>query len=172
LSQSPPSAAAEPDERINVLLRDRTDVTIAAAESCTGGSVARAITAWPGSSNYFLGSIVSYVNTAKHELLGVSTEILETRGAVSAECARAMANGARAAFHTDIAVSTTGIAGPGGATARKPVGLVYIGIADEHETIAQKHHFSGNRSDVIAAATRTALDVLLERITLRLGQLD
>ena len=149
-------------ERINIVLHERTDVTIAAAESCTGGSVAQAITAWSGSSNYFLGSIVSYVNDAKHELLGVPNEILETRGAVSAECAIAMAEGSRRVFHSDIAVSTTGIAGPTGATARKPVGLVYIALSDKRATIVQEHHFAGDRAAVIIAATATALELILE----------
>jgi PncC family amidohydrolase len=151
-------------KRINDLLRERTDLTIAAAESCTGGSIAQAITAWSGSSNYFLGSIVSYVNDAKHELLGVPTEVLESRGAVSSECATAMAIGARRAFHADCAISTTGIAGPNGATVRKPVGLVYIARADNHATIVQEHHFAGDRAAVTTAATVTALKLLLEAI--------
>ena len=157
-------------ERINLLLRERTDLKLAAAESCTGGSVAQAITAFSGSSNYFLGGIVSYVNTAKHELLGVSEEILETRGAVSPECAVAMAEGARAAFHADIAISTTGIAGPTGATARKPVGLVYIALADGQSTEVTEHVFPGDRAAVTMQAAATALDMVLTAIEARLAE--
>jgi len=150
---------------INRLLRDRTDITLAAAESCTGGSVARALTAFAGSSNYVLGSIVSYVNRAKAELLGVPETILAKRGAVSTECAIAMAEGARRVFHADIAVSTTGIAGPGGATERKPVGLVYTAIASADGTMSMEYHFSGDRLAVTEAATQAALQSLLDSVT-------
>ena len=115
--------------QINDRLKDAGTPTIAAAESCSGGGVASAITTWAGSSAYFLGSIVAYVNEAKAKLLGVPQQVLDERGAVSPECAEAMANGAREAFGAAIGVSTTGIAGPTGATARKPVGLVYTAVA-------------------------------------------
>jgi PncC family amidohydrolase len=150
--------------QINVLLRDRTDLTIASAESCSGGSIAQAITAFPGSSNYFMGGIVSYVNRAKAELLGVPEMVLETRGAVSPECAEAMAEGARAAFHSDIAISTTGIAGPTGATARKPVGLVYTAIATAGATMVNEHYFDGDRAAVTEAATLAALRLILNEL--------
>ena len=135
--------------------------TIAAAESCSGGGVAAAITAWPGSSNYFLGSIVAYVNEAKASLLGVSTGILEHRGAVSTECAEAMAVGARAAFGSDIAVSVTGIAGPSGATSRKPVGLVYLGLVSDQGTVVEEHQFEGDRAAITRASIETALELVL-----------
>lgn len=154
--------------RFNQLLRapegGQAPFTIATAESCTGGNVAAALTSLAGSSDYVMGGIVSYSNAAKAGLLGVSQEILDTRGAVSPECARAMAEGARRAFSTDFAVSTTGIAGPGGGTARKPVGLVYIGVADADGATAVEHHFAGDRTEVTAAATQAALAMLLERI--------
>jgi PncC family amidohydrolase len=150
--------------QINLLLRNRTDITIATAESCSGGSIAQAITAYPGSSNYFMGGIVSYVNRAKAELLGVPEAILNSRGAVSPECAQAMAEGARAAFHTDIAVSTTGIAGPGGATARKPVGLVYTALATADATMVTEHKFDGDRLVITEAATYAALRLILEEL--------
>ncbi|HRA47788.1 MAG TPA: CinA family protein [Thermomicrobiales bacterium] len=150
--------------QINHILTGRTDLTLATAESCTGGSVAQAITAFAGSSDYFLGGIVSYSNAAKHNILGVSIEILETKGAVSAECAEAMAHGARAALQSSIAVATTGIAGPGGATPRKPIGLVYLAVATETGTTVQEHHFAGDRHVVTLAATHTALQLLVDAI--------
>ena len=138
--------------------------TIATAESCTGGGVAAALTSLAGSSDYVMGGIVSYSNAAKASLLGVPQEILETRGAVSPECARAMAEGARRALGSDLAVSTTGIAGPGGGTARKPVGLVYIAVAGPDGTSAVEHHFPGDRAAVTSAATEAALAMLLAHI--------
>jgi PncC family amidohydrolase len=146
------------------LLAGRTDVTVAAAESCTGGEVGHRITSLAGSSDYFLGSIVTYANSAKAHLLGVPQSILDSVGAVSEECARAMAEGARAAFGATIAVSTTGIAGPGGATARKPVGLVYIALATEHGTVVEEHHFAGERTAVIDAASERALTLLVDAV--------
>jgi PncC family amidohydrolase len=154
--------------RINQLLvapeGGKSPLTVATAESCTGGGVAAALTSLAGSSDYVMGGIVSYSNAAKANLLGVPQEILETRGAVSPECARAMAEGARRALGTDLAVSTTGIAGPGGGTARKPVGLVYIAVADHDGAAAVEHHFTGDRAAVTSAACVAALTMLLERI--------
>ncbi len=154
--------------RVNHLLLapvgGKSPLTIATAESCTGGGVAAALTSLAGSSDYVMGGIVSYSNAAKADLLGVSQEILDTRGAVSPECARAMAEGARRALGTDLAVSTTGIAGPGGGTPRKPVGLVYIALADHAGVTAMEHHFAGDRAAVTSAATEAALAMLLERI--------
>lgn len=152
---------------MNRLLGDSSLLTIAAAESCSGGEVAHRITSVAGSSTYFLGSIVSYSNGAKIGLLGVPEDVIETRGAVSDECARAMAEGARRVFGADIAVSTTGIAGPGGATARKPVGLVYTAIADAHGVISQEHHFAGDRKAVVDAAAEAALRMLVEQVLAR-----
>jgi PncC family amidohydrolase len=149
------------ERRLNLLLADHPGVLISAAESLTGGEVGRRITAIAGSSDYFLGSIVAYSNGAKHALLGVSKDILETRGAVSDECARAMADGSRAAFGSHAAVSTTGIAGPGGATPRKPVGLVYIAVAGDVGVVSEEHHFSGDRAAITAAAAEQALKHLL-----------
>ena len=150
-----------PELELNRLWSPETPLTVAVAESCTGGAVAARIVSVAGSSNYLLGGVVAYSNEAKHRLLGVSAEILATRGAVSAECAAAMAEGARRALGAGVAVSTTGIAGPAGATARKPVGLVYIGLATPTDTHVDEHHFSGDRAAVIAAATEAALRLLL-----------
>lgn len=150
-----------PEQALNRLLVPDAPVTIAVAESCTGGAVAARIVSVAGSSDYFLGGIVAYSNEAKRRLLGVSAAVLATRGAVSAECAALMAEGARHAFGADIGVSTTGIAGPGGATARKPVGLVYIALATAAGAEAHEHHFAGDRAAIIAAATDEALSLLV-----------
>jgi PncC family amidohydrolase len=156
------SESEVPELTLNHLWSPATPLTVAVAESCTGGAVAARIVSVAGSSNYLLGGVVAYSNEAKRRLLGVSAEILDTRGAVSAECAAAMAEGARRAFGADVAVSTTGIAGPAGATARKPVGLVYIGLATPTGTHVDEHHFPGDRAAVIAAATDAALRLLLD----------
>ena len=152
-----------PEARLNALLANGR-LTVAAAESCTGGNVARRITDIPGSSAYFLGGIVSYANEAKAKLLGVPTDILQNPGAVSEPTARAMAEGARAAFGADVAVSTTGIAGPAGGTDRKPVGTVFIAAAGPAGTVVHEHHFPGGRADVVAAATETALTLLADTV--------
>lgn len=107
----------------------RTGATLATAESCTGGLIAHMITAQPGVSPYYPGGVVSYANEAKDELLGVPPALIEAHGAVSAEVAEAMAAGVRDRFHTTIGVSATGVAGPSGGSAEKPVGLVYLGLA-------------------------------------------
>jgi PncC family amidohydrolase len=106
--------------------------------------------------------VVSYSNAVKHNVLGVSSNILEERGAVSTECARAMATGARRVIGSDIAVSTTGIAGPMGGTRRKPVGLVYIGVATPTWLEAFEFHFDGDRARVIEQSVQQALTLMLE----------
>jgi nicotinamide-nucleotide amidase len=166
------SRDANIESRINSLLAGTSDgrspITLAAAESCTGGNVAARLTSIAGSSEYVLGSIVAYANSAKAALLGVSEQSLATRGAVSAECAREMAAGARRAFGADLAVSTTGIAGPGGATKRKPTGLVYIALAAPDGVTVEEFHFPGDRATITAAATDAALLMLLHAIEARL----
>ncbi|MGO9463994.1 MAG: competence/damage-inducible protein A [Isosphaeraceae bacterium] len=112
----------------------RTGSTLATAESCTGGLIAHLITAIAGVSAYYQGGVVSYANTAKSELLGVSPHLIESHGAVSAEVAAAMAEGVRNRLSADIGISTTGVAGPGGGTPEKPVGLVYVGLATARGT--------------------------------------
>ena len=167
-------SAEPPAARINALLAapdgGQPPVTVAAAESLTGGNVSARITAISGSSAYFLGGIVAYSNEAKASLLGVSQETLATRGAVSAECAREMAEGARRAFGADVAVATTGIAGPGGATERKPVGLVYIAVASQDGVSTEEFHFPGGRSVVTDASTEAALLMLLRGLERRLDK--
>ena len=145
------------------------EVTVGTAESCTGGNIAHQITLNAGSSDYFLGGIVSYANDVKHNVLGEPLDVLENPGAVSEPCARAMAEGARAALGSDLAVATTGIAGPGGGTARKPVGLVYIALADPSETLVEEHIFPGDREEIIKAATRRALQLLYNAVSLEIA---
>ena len=137
---------------------------MATAESCTGGMVAGRIVSIAGSSAYFQGGVVAYANAVKADMLGVPRVILDNPGAVSEACARAMAEGARLRLGAAIAVSTTGIAGPEGGTARKPVGLVYLGVATERGTTVEEHHFAGDRAAVIAAATERALVLLVEAV--------
>ena len=137
------------------------------AESLTGGLVAAALTGVPGSSETVRGGVVSYVNDVKHGVLGVPRETLERHGAVSAETARAMAQGARRDLGADIAVSVTGIAGPGGAEPGKPVGTVWIGRADASLTCARCCHFPGTREEVRLLAVRAALEFALEALETR-----
>ena len=136
-------------------------MTCATAESCTGGGVGYAITSVSGSSAVFWGGIISYDNSVKHGVLGVPEEVLATKGAVSFECAAAMAEGARRLLKTDLAVSLTGIAGPGGGSAEKPVGLVWFGLASKVGTITEKKVFPGDREAVRTAAIEHALQLLL-----------
>lgn len=151
------------EERLFALLGAQDAITVGTAESCTGGNVAHHITRIAGSSAYFVGGIVSYANSVKHGVLGVPEDVLRNPGAVSEPCARAMAEGARRVLGTTLAVSTTGIAGPGGATAFKPVGLVYIALAGEGmETRVEEHRFTGDREAVIVASTIRALELLVE----------
>lgn len=136
--------------------------TLATAESCTGGGIGAALTAVPGSSAVYKGGIISYTNWVKHNLLGVDEEILETLGAVSAPVAQAMAAGARKTLQADVAVSVTGLAGPGGDEFGNPVGRVYIGYSDETVTLSREFTFSGNREDVRRQAAEEALKLILK----------
>lgn len=135
-------------------------VTIATAESATGGRIADRLTNAAGSSDYFVGGIVAYSNEAKQALLGVRAATLAGCGAVSAEVACEMAEGARRALCAAIAISDTGIAGPGGATAGKPVGLFYLGFATADGCSAREERFTGGRYDNKDAAVETALTLL------------
>ena len=145
------------------LLRDR-GLTVAVAESCTGGGLADAITNVPGSSDYFLGGVVSYSNGAKERILGVDTNLLISQGAVSEPVARAMANGVRRLFGADLAAGITGIVGPGGATEDKPVGLVYIAIASSDGTVVYRHQWDRDRIGNKQLSVDAALEALLESI--------
>lgn len=143
----------------------RAGLKIATAESCTGGLVAAALTAIAGSSDVVERGFVTYTNEAKEQQLGVPRLALLSYGAVSEPVARAMAAGALRESLADVAVSVTGIAGPGGATADKPVGLVHFGLARRgHEILAERHVFPGDRDAVRAAALTTALALLRRRL--------
>ncbi len=122
--------------------------TLALAESCTGGLLASELTDYPGVSEFFPGGIVSYSNEVKHRQLGVPEEIFVRHGAVSAECANAMAEGACRTFGADCAIAVTGIAGPGGGTPEKPVGLVYIAARTPSETAVRRFQFHGDRQSI------------------------
>lgn len=140
-------------------------LTVAVAESCTGGLVAAAITAIPGSSGYFLGGVVSYANEAKEAFLDVPRATLEAHGAVSREVAESMAAGARARFGVALAVSTTGIAGPDGGSSEKPVGLVHLGLATADEVASKRLQLPGDRDAIREAAADAALRWLLAAAT-------
>ena len=138
-------------------------LTVATAESCTGGLVAKLITDVPGSSGYFRGGIVSYANEAKVRLLGVAEEQLAAHGAVSAQVARAMAVGARERTGADLAVAVSGVSGPGGGSPGKPVGLTYVAVADGAGVEVRRFLWVGDRSANRAASARAVLELLLER---------
>jgi len=138
--------------------------TVGTAESCTGGLVASAITTVPGSSGYFLGAIVSYADRIKEEVLGVPAAVLAGHGAVSAQVARAMAEGARARLGVDLAVAVTGVAGPDGGSDAKPVGLTYIATAGPDGVDARRYQWSGDRAANQYASAAACLERLLERV--------
>src|SRR5258706_2418667 len=147
------------EEVIGKLLRAR-HLTISVAESCTGGYVSHLITSVPGSSEYFLGSIIPYAYEIKMRQLGVKPETLEMYGAVSEPTIIEMANLVRAKFNTDIGVATSGIAGPGGATLEKPVGTVWIAYSDKHHTVTRKLQLSKDRIINIQLASTLALNLI------------
>jgi nicotinamide-nucleotide amidase len=137
-----------------------TGSTLALAESCTGGLIAKLLTDQPGSSSFLERSVVSYANSAKLNCLNVPREIIDRHGAVSAECAEAMARGVRATARTDISLAVTGIAGPGGGTVDKPVGTVYLAMVSPSGARVERFSFSGNRDQVRLRTACTALDWL------------
>ncbi len=143
----------------------KNNLTIATAESCTGGMVAAELVGYGGISTHFNEGYVTYSNEAKMKNLGVRQETLESLGAVSAKPAAEMAKGVRERAASDIGVSTTGIAGPDGGTEEKPVGLVYIGCAYQDKVIVRKFLFDGNRYQVRLAATKEAFQLLFDTIT-------
>jgi nicotinamide-nucleotide amidase len=145
-------------------------VTVATAESCTGGLVAAALTAAAGSSLVLDRGFVTYTNAAKQEMLGVAATLIDGHGAVSEAVARAMAEGALARARVGLAVSVTGLAGPGGGTAEKPVGLVWIGLARAGAaTEAARHVFAGDRAAIRQAAVAAALAMLELGLAARQG---
>ena len=138
----------------------QNNITIATAESCTGGNIAAEFVAKEGISSVFLLGAVTYANSAKQNVLGVNKKTLKEFGAVSYECAIEMLKGVQKVSGADAVVCTTGIAGPGGATQNKPVGLVYVGVRYKNKSKVCKCFFSGNRQEVILQATKKALQLL------------
>ena len=151
-------------ERLQVACLGR-GLTVALAESCTGGLVADALTDVPGSSGYFLGGIVSYSDDAKEHLLGVPAAAIAAHGAVSAQVARSMAEGARSRFGSAIAAAVTGIAGPDGGTESKPVGLTYVAVADAAGVDVRRFTWPGDRGANKQASAEAVLELLVERVT-------
>ncbi len=148
---------------VGQLLRDN-DKTVSVAESCTGGELGRQLTSVPGSSAYFVGGVLSYTNQAKIDKLGVDPDIIGEHGAVSEECARAMAEGCRREFATDYAVSVTGIAGPGGGTEDKPVGTTYIAVSSAHSTRVKLFRLGSDRSVNRHRSVYAAMEMLRREI--------
>ena len=145
--------------RVAELLKSRKQ-TIAVAESCTGGLLSALLTEKAGASGYFLGGVVAYHNRIKRSLLGVPNEVLRKYGAVSSQTAVLMAGGVRKKFKSHIGISITGIAGPSGGTKEKPVGLVYIAVANSKGVRCKKFIFSGTRSGIRLRAAKAAAQYL------------
>ncbi len=153
--------AASLAKEIGDLLRSK-GLTLSVAESCTGGKLGDLMTDISGSSDYFMGGVISYSNEAKMDLLGVTKSVLESKGAVSEEVAAQMAAGVRKALHADIGVGITGIAGPTGATPGKPVGLVYIALSSKDNDLCSRNLFRGSRALVKKQAAGKALKMVKE----------
>lgn len=151
-------------ERVGAACRAR-GMTIATAESCTAGLVAHLLTEIPGSSDYFRGGLVTYANDVKTALAGVPDETLAAHGAVSAQVAVAMAEGARHRLGVDVAVAVTGVAGPGGGTPSKPVGLTYVAVADGTGDDVRRFAWSEDRSGNKRSSAAAALALLAERLS-------
>lgn len=148
-------------EEIGRLLMSK-GLTVAVAESCTGGKLGDMLTDVPGSSDYFLGGVISYSNDAKSNLLGVDGKTLTAKGAVSEEVAIQMAAGARRQLRADVGVGITGIAGPTGGTPTKPVGLVYVAISSSKSSKCSRCVFKGSRSEIKTQSANRALEMLRE----------
>jgi nicotinamide-nucleotide amidase len=151
---------------VGKLLKEKKQ-TIAIAESCTGGYLSHLITTIPGSSDYFIGSVIAYANEIKFNELEVDKNILEKNGAVSEPIVKAMAEGVRKKFKTDFALATSGIAGPAGGSEDKPVGTVWIALAADSGTVAKKYLLGTNRNRTIQVASDTALNMLRKKLTVQ-----
>jgi PncC family amidohydrolase len=147
------------EEVVGRLLTEQ-GLTIAVAESCTGGLIAHRLTNVPGSSTYFIGGVVAYSNQVKEQVLGVSARTLSEHGAISKQCAIEMARGVRRLFGTDVALSATGIAGPTGGTPQKPVGLVYVALAAPDTERCERHLWHGDRLENKQQTSEAALEML------------
>lgn len=153
----------EIDRRLAAALRE-SGLSLTVAESCTGGLIAARITSLPGSSAYFQGSVVAYSNRVKADLLQVPQSALDTYGAVSEPVAQAMAEGVRRLLGSDLALAVTGVAGPDGGTVEKPVGTVFIAIADQHGCRVERFSFDGNRDQVRQQTADQGLIMAKERL--------
>ncbi|MEA1888094.1 MAG: competence/damage-inducible protein A [Bacteroidota bacterium] len=156
------------EEAIGNTLLDK-GLTLSTAESCTGGHLSDMITSVPGCSDYFIGSVIAYNNMIKIKQVGVNSVTIEKHGAVSKETALEMARGIRKLFDTDYGISTTGIAGPGGGTEEKPVGLVWVAVSSENGDYAEKHNFAFSRTNNIRRTSLAAMNLLRKRIENELG---
>jgi PncC family amidohydrolase len=152
--------------RIGAACREH-GVRLGTVESCTGGLVGHVITEVPGSSDYFAGALVTYGNEIKIDLAGVSRDVLEAHGAVSAQVAKAMADGARGRLGVDVAVAVTGVAGPDGGSAAKPVGLTYVAVADGSGDEVRRFVWDSDRSGNKRLSAAAALELVLERLSER-----
>ena len=152
------------EQEIGDILRQR-GMTLGAVESATGGLISHRITNVPGSSDYYRGSVTAYSNEAKVRLVGVKQETIDRHGAVSAQVAEEMAEGGRKLLAVDICISDTGVAGPGGATEGKAVGLFYLGLAHKGRTYSRQHNFAGNREQNKQDAAEAALKWLKEYLS-------
>lgn len=146
-------------EVLGQILRKKR-LTVACAESCTGGALSQQITSIPGSSDYFRGGLVAYHDSVKETVLGVSSRLISTQGAVSPAVAKEMACSIRVCFGADLGISITGVAGPSGGTTEKPVGTVCMGLDSQHETISWTEKFSGNRAQIQARAAKKSGELL------------
>jgi PncC family amidohydrolase len=153
------------EKRVGDALRGNK-LSIAVAESCTGGLISHRITNIPGSSDYFDRGVIVYSNTSKTQLLGVPKLIIESFGAVSSETAKAMAEGIKNISRSNLGLAVTGIAGPGGVSPSKPVGLVYIGLASSKPTIVKEFKFEGSRDEIKEQASEEALKMVLGFLSL------
>lgn len=149
------------EQSVGDILRTR-HLTISTAESCTGGRLAALLNRRPGSSDFYMGSVIAYSNDVKERLLGVSPDTLRTVGAVSEETVLQMVTGVRNLIRTDCAIATSGIAGPGGGSIEKPVGTVWMAWATPVKTCARCFHFDGSREQIASQAAETALQELLQ----------
>jgi len=154
-------------EEVVARLLTNQGLTIAVAESCTGGLIAHRLTNVPGSSAYFVGGVVAYANEVKEQVLGVSGETLAAHGAISEETVREMARGARRLFDTDVAISAAGIAGPTGGMPQKPVGLVYVALAASDQERCEWHLWQGDRLENKQQTSEAALEMLRQYLEAR-----
>ena len=159
------AAGGQTMEGVVALKLKAKGLTVAVAESCTGGLIGQRLTSLPGSSAYFERDLVTYSDRAKMDLLKVPESLIRQKGAVSAEVAQAMAEGVREQSGTDLGLAVTGIAGPSGGTKEKPVGLVFLAVADKKTAVGRSHLFSGDREAIRFRASQAALDLLRRHIS-------